>query len=318
VARTRRFRLTSFEHELEKMIESLVEDRIHGADWLSNEALKIMKEVSLHAPADTAMEMISVLKAAAGRLVLARPSMASLTNKLSKFMFEVTEDEVSQPELRRRMAVLAGALIAESSEARRRAVEHTVALLEGCGCVFTCSYSSTVVEVLSQIPDMRVLVPESRPLFEGRKLARELAERGLKVTLFVDAAMAFFVREADTALVGADSVLANGSIVNKVGTNLLALAVGDAGVPFYVVCDTSKFDVMNFLGRPPALEEKEPSEVVEAIRCVRVRNPYFEVTPARLIAAVVTECGEMKVEDIRRRMEQMRIYVESLMSSVNG
>ena len=129
--------------------------------------------------------------------------------------------------------------------------------------------------------------------------------------------MAFFVGEADVALVGADSVLADGSIVNKIGTNLLALAAGDAGVPCYVVCDTSKFDVMNFLGKTPVLEEKEPTEVAEGLRFVQVRNPYFEVTPARLISAIVTEFGEMEVEDIRRRMEQMRIYVESLMSAVN-
>ena len=308
---------TGFKIELEKMIESLVEDRVHGADWLSDEALRIMKEVSLYAPADTAVELNSVLKAAAGRLVLARPSMASLTNKLSKFMFEVQESEISLSELRRKLAGLAGELIAESSKARRQAVEYTVTLLEGCSCVITCSYSATVVEVLSQMPDMRVLVPESRPLFEGRRLAQELTERGLKVTFFVDAAMAFFGGEADAALVGADSVLSDGSILNKVGSNLLALAAGDSGVPFYVVCDTSKFDVMNLLGRPPVLEEKEPTEVAEGLRFVQVRNPYFEVTPARLISAIVTEFGEMEVEDIRRRMEQMRIYVESLMSAVN-
>lgn len=311
-------RTTGFEHELGQMIESLVEDRIHGADWLSNEALRIMMEVSLNAPADTMMDLISVLKAAAGRLVFARPSMASLTNKLSKFMFEVPDDEVSLSELRRKMAELAGEHIAESSEARRRAVENTVTLLEGFGCMITCSYSSTVADVLSQMSEVEVLIPESRPLFEGRRLAQELVKRGLKATLFVDAAMASFVGEADAALVGADSVLADSSVVNKVGTKLLALAAGDAGVPFYVVCDTSKFDVMNFLGRPPVLEEKEATEVAEGLQCVHVRNPYFEVTPARLISAVVTECGEMEAEDVRKKMKQMGIYVESFVSAVTG
>ncbi|NIU84802.1 MAG: hypothetical protein GWN31_12955, partial [Candidatus Thorarchaeota archaeon] len=102
--------------------------------------------------------------------------------------------------------------------------ENTVAMLEGLETVITHSHSSTVYLALSHRPDLRVIIPESRPLFEGRSLAKDLASHGLKVTLMVDAAMAAFAREADAALVGADSVLADGTIVNKIGTRLLALA----------------------------------------------------------------------------------------------
>jgi translation initiation factor 2B subunit (eIF-2B alpha/beta/delta family) len=124
--------------------------------------------------------------------------------------------------------------------------------------------------------------------------------------------MAMFVEEAYAALVGADSVLADGSIVNKIGTRLLGLAAHDAELSFYVACGTSKFDLMNYIGRPPILEEKNPSEVVEEIKDVKVRNPYFEVTPANLISAIITEKGAMKPEETQIHMKSMRKYIDSL------
>jgi translation initiation factor 2B subunit (eIF-2B alpha/beta/delta family) len=146
---------------------------------------------------------------------------------------------------------------------------------------------------------------------EGRNLAERLAGEGVNVLLVVDAAAAMFMESVDVAVVGADSVLYDGSFVNKVGTRIVALAARDQGAPFYVVCSTSKFNVMNYLGRGVTLEEKEPSEVAE-IEGVNVRNPYFEVVPSRLVTGIITEMGVMEPLDIRRRMEEMRKQVEPL------
>ena len=76
---------------------------------------------------------------------------------------------------------------------------------------------------------------EARPLNEGVRTARRLAEKGVSVTLITDAQMGLFVREAEAVVVGADSVLPDGSLVNKIGTHLLALAAREAKVPFYVM-----------------------------------------------------------------------------------
>jgi len=99
-----------------------------------------------------------------------------------------------------------------------------------------------------------------------------------------------------------------------VGTRMLAHAASENGVPFYVLCDTLKFNVLNYLGQPVELEEKAPEEVAEPRENFRVRNIYFEVTPPELITAVITEEGFMYPLDIRRKMEELRKVVEPLLN----
>jgi translation initiation factor 2B subunit (eIF-2B alpha/beta/delta family) len=79
-----------------------------------------------------------------------------------------------------------------------------------------------------------------------------------------------------------------------------------------VLCDTSKFNVLNYLGAKLELEEKTPDEVTEPIKNVTIKNPYFEVVPPELITGVITEEGLMEPLDIRQKMESMRKYVEPL------
>jgi translation initiation factor 2B subunit (eIF-2B alpha/beta/delta family) len=119
--------------------------------------------------------------------------------------------------------------------------------------------------------------------------ARALAAAGWQITLIADAAVGFFMPHARLALVGADSVRADGSVVNKVGTYPAALAARAAGVPVYAVCETLKIAAANF---PLHFEEMAPGELLpQPIPGVTPRNPYFERTPAALLAGIVTERG---------------------------
>jgi len=133
-----------------------------------------------------------------------------------------------------------------------------------------------------------------------------------EVLLVVDGAAGMYVTAADICLIGADSVQFDGSAVNKVGSKLLGYAARDQDIPFYVLCDTSKFNVLNYLGASIELEEKTPDEVSEPLRNVAIKNPYFEIVPPELITGVITEEGFMEPLDIRQKMESMRKYVEPL------
>lgn len=303
--------------DLETEIGRIMDDRVHGASWLSREALGILKSLAESLPSGNAEQLLGAMRKAAIRLAEARPSMASITNMVARLLYEVEgERGMPLPRFRKLTSEMASSL----SEASRRwmalTANNTAELIEGKEAVITYSYSSTVLEALSRRPEVRTIVPESRPLFEGRRMAEKLVERGGQTTLIIDGAMAYFAREADAALVGADSVLADGSIVNKVGTRLTALAAEDGGVPFYVACETCKFDVRNYLGRPPILEEGCAAEVAEGFPGVEVRNPCFEVTPARLITSLVTEKGVMDVEAIRTQMKEMSMYVRPLLEAL--
>ena len=297
-------------YDAEKLIQSIAVDRYHGAEWLSNAALGTMIAIALNASADDADELRETMKSYARRIAESRPSMTPITNKLGMFYSRLPEGAALN-ELRAAATKSASMIIKESRKDRNRLVENAKSVLGEPDTVFTISDSSTVADVVLGVGAKNVVVTESRPQMEGRNLAERLAGEGVNVLLIVDAAAAMFMESADVAVVGADSVLHDSSFVNKIGTRTVALAARDQGVPFYVVCSTSKFNVMNYLGRGVELEEKDPAEVAE-LEGVNVRNPYFEVVPGRLVKGIITEMGVMEPLDIRRRMEEMRKQVEPL------
>ena len=148
-----------------------------------------------------------------------------------------------------------------------------------------------------------VLATESRPLLQGARLtAYELGRLNISHELIVDSAAAGLIAggAVDAVIVGCDRVAANGDVANKVGTYGLALAARAADVPFVVAGPTSTIDPETPTGAEIAIEERDAEEVrslagqgitLENTRC---RNPAFDVTPAALVTALVTERGTIK------------------------
>jgi methylthioribose-1-phosphate isomerase len=153
-----------------------------------------------------------------------------------------------------------------------------------------------------------VVVPETRPLLQGSRLtAWELTESGVPCTLIADGMIASRLRLGDIAcvIVGADRIAANGDVANKIGTYGLALAAKAHGIPFYVAAPTSTFDPATSNGDGIPIEQRDGSEVANwqgtrtAPPGVRVWNPAFDVTPAALITAIITDRGIFKPNEIR-------------------
>jgi methylthioribose-1-phosphate isomerase len=145
-----------------------------------------------------------------------------------------------------------------------------------------------------------VLATESRPLLQGARLTvYELSRLGIPHQLLVDSAAAGLIAagEVDAVILGADRVAANGDVANKVGTYALGLAARAAGIEFVVAAPTSTIDAGTATGRQIEIEERDPDEVRRAdgrlltIEGTPCRNPAFDVTPAELVTALVTERG---------------------------
>jgi methylthioribose-1-phosphate isomerase len=146
---------------------------------------------------------------------------------------------------------------------------------------------------------LRVLVPETRPYLQGARLtAWELHEDGIPLTLITDNMVGHFLKTAGVGavVVGADRVAANGDTANKIGTYSMAVLAREHGVPFYVAAPISTLDLSISSGAQIPIEERSVTEVTH-IRGVRIApdvhaaHPAFDVTPARLIAAIFTEYG---------------------------
>jgi methylthioribose-1-phosphate isomerase len=197
----------------------------------------------------------------------------------------------------------ARALHADEVERCRRMAAHAADLLEpgtralthcNAGGLATGGYG-TAVGALHAAWERRLLahvfVDETRPLLQGARLtAWELSSAGIPNTVIVDSAAASLMAagEVDAVLTGADRIAANGDTANKIGTYSLAVLAHHHGIPFYVVAPTSTVDPATATGAGIPIEERAGDEVTSAFAA---RNPAFDVTPAALISAIVTEQG---------------------------
>jgi translation initiation factor eIF-2B subunit delta len=156
--------------------------------------------------------------------------------------------------------------------------------------VITLSRSGTVISILKlwqkRNKDLKVVVCESRPKFEGRLTAKDLLKGGISVELITDAMMGIYTEKVDFALIGADSILKNGNVINKVGSKALALFCLEKLKPFYVVSTKSKRS--NKLTFNP--KKEDPVEVwKKKEKNLTVSNYYFEQVEKNLITKIFTD-----------------------------
>src|SRR5262249_27944333 len=171
------------------------------------------------------------------------------------------------------------------------------------GGLATADYGTALAVVFTAAEQGRrfqVFADETRPLLQGARLtAWELQQRGIDVTLICDNRAAQVMKEGriQVVIVGADRIAANGDTANKIGTYGVALLAHAHGIPFYVAAPSSTFDLTLETGAAIPIEQRDPREVTHgfgrqtAPEGIQVYNPAFAVTPARLIAGIVTEKG---------------------------
>ena len=166
--------------------------------------------------------------------------------------------------------------------------------------ILTHCHSSAVIAVIktawNQGKKICVNCTETRPLFQGRITAQTLGQVGIPVTMIVDSAVRHFMNKVDKVIVGADAITANGAVVNKIGTSMIALVAHEARTPFFVAAETYKFSPETVVGESIVLEERDFSEIISSkllktMKNVSIRNPSFDVTPANYVNLIITEKG---------------------------
>jgi len=197
----------------------------------------------------------------------------------------------------RRIGLLGGALLPP----RANVLTHCNA-----GALATAGYGTALGVVRGAIEAgkvVRVLADETRPFLQGARLtAWELHRDGIPVTVLTDGMAGWLMQRAeiDCVVVGADRIAANGDVANKIGTYSLAVLAGHHGVPFYVAAPWSTVDLATPSGREIPIEERPSDEVLVingqriAPEGVSARYPAFDVTPERLVTAIITERGVIR------------------------
>ena len=262
------------------------------------------------------------LEAGFALLARSRPTAVNLTWALQR-MHRVWDGVAHgpPPAVAAQLLMAAHDILAEDVRNNRALGAHGAALLPdpvrvlthcNAGALATAGHGTALGVVRSAVAAgkrVSVIATETRPFLQGARLtAWEMVQEEIPVTLITDNMVGHLMAtgEVDVAIVGADRVAASGDVVNKIGTYMIAVLAHRHGIPFYVACPISTLDMSTASGAAIPIEER-PGEEVTGYQDIRwaaagtkIRNPAFDVTPADLVTAIITERGVVHQPDQTR------------------
>ena len=292
--------------EIISLIDEIKKDRTHGASGLARQAAGVLKAAAERSHADSTEQFVCEMRQIAEKLISAKPAMAPIYNIVSRLMSNIAKKAGAMDLARARQYTISKVdeAVKDSLEAVAQIAEHGSELITAGDTVMTHSYSSTVVAALKKAfvkhGNIEVITTRSGAGLSGEITAAELSRHRIPVTFIDDTAIGLYLPRINKCFVGADRICADGKLVNSIGSYLLAIAAEKSGTPFYVLCETLKFDP-RISSSEADLEEKAPDEVIKPGRLppeVRVKNPYFDITPLSLVTGIVTEKGLLGPEEV--------------------
>ena len=245
-------------------------------------------------------------------LVATRPTAVNLQWAVTRLSACLAENSCSDADLVDRLTLEAQAIFQEDVAGNRRMGLYGQALIPfgarilthcNAGALATAGYGTALGVVRAAVEagkKVTVYADETRPLLQGARLtAWELVHEGVETFLVTDGMAGHLMAKGmvDLVLLGADRIAANGDVANKIGTYSLAVLAAAHGLPFYVAAPVSTLDMALASGEGIPIEERAAEEVTlfrgqsTAPAGVRVFNPAFDVTPARLVTAIITDRG---------------------------
>ncbi len=299
---------------VEAVAAAIREMVVRGAPAIGITAAYGMALAALQSTASDSRALVGELAAAKTTLDDARPTAVNLSWATGRMLRVAREAGGDTPvrELGERLLAEAHAIRDEDERMCRSIGEHGAALLEGnqrvlthcnAGGLATSGYGTALAPIKTAHETgnaLHVLVDETRPFLQGSRLtAWELREAGIPLTLITDSMAAHFMGrgEVDCVIVGADRIVANGDVANKIGTYGLAVLARAHAIPFYVAAPTSTIDMSLRSGEQIPIEQRHPDEVTHvggellAPEGVSAAHPAFDVTPNGLVTAIITERG---------------------------
>jgi methylthioribose-1-phosphate isomerase len=305
-------------HTPEEVAHAIKSMQVRGAPAIGVAAAYGMAlGAQAHEPNDDARAFVEHLESVADLLRQTRPTAVNLQWALDRTLARgrAVAGREGVPAARATLLSLAHEMAEEDIAANRRMgafgldlVPSGANVLTHCnaGALATVDYGTALGVVRAAHEAGRgihVYVDETRPFLQGARLtAWELQQLGVPMTLITDSMAGHFMSrgKVDLVVVGADRIAANGDVANKIGTYSLAVLAKENGIPFYVAAPTSTVDLSLKSGAEIPIEERSSREVTElsgsriAPDGVTAAHPAFDVTPARMVTAIITERGVVR------------------------
>ena len=298
-------------HTVDEAITAIREMRVRGAPAIGVTAAYAMVLATRLLEAPTISTFLTLLDPIAARLAAARPTAVNLGWAVQRCV-DTARSARTPSEVRTKLLNLAHQTKANDIKTNKAIAKHGASLIPRNGGVLThCNTGAlatagygTALGVIRAAWEAgrrpRVFCTETRPWLQGARLtAWELVQMNIPAELVVDSAAGWLMAngEVQAVIVGADRIAANGDTANKIGTYGLAVLANNHELPYYVAAPLSTVDLGISRAEDMIIEERHSSEVTTikgsriAAEGIGVRNPSFDVTPARLITAIITETG---------------------------
>ena len=298
---------------VESVWEAIRNLSVRGAPAIGAAAAWGMALGAENSRARSSGQLVDDLRRAARHLKSSRPTAVNLSWAVERMLAEAEKNrEKSVPELKKLLAAEARKISAEDAETCRRLSHNGAELLkDGDNVITYCNAGAlatagmgtalgVIYAAAEQGKKIKVYSCETRPLLQGARLTSwELSRAKIDVTLICDNTAGWVMKQgmADAVLIGADRIAGNGDSANKIGSYPLAVLAKYHGVPFYVCAPVSTFDFFAKTGAGIPIEERSGDEITNlagvrtAPEKIKTYSPAFDVVPAKLISAIVTEKG---------------------------
>jgi len=289
----------------QNLLRELVEDNTSGATEFIDKALEIIRiqlELTNDQYRNIKEEIISLSK----QIINTRPSMATLINTIGYFIHDL--ENINKKILSKRLN--------RFNFDRQKRIESLESVFHTFLKrntkfplkIMLISYSSTIINLLLKNKEfnIEIFVLESRPLLEGRKTAEILSEY-FKTHLIIDAGMGKFIDQIDLILIGIDSILKDGSIINKIGTYPLAVLANVENINVYAVADSYKYNLRSHFDQPIMIEAKSTTEIYNKEiknEFLEVHNYYFDITGSKYITGIISNYGILSIQEFLEKVQQ--------------
>ncbi len=292
--------------KIQKSINELREDNFSGAGELFIKAIDIIKN-QMHLVKNKEEDIKDLFFTLAKEIINARPSMAPLINTIGYLIINV-ETYTSKHIIDKIIE-----LVSYNAERNNKLMESFVYFFNNYYSkdinIMLISYSSTIINLMVYLKDYsrELYVLESRPQNEGHRTA-EILSQYMKTHLIIDAAAGKYIENIDLVLIGADSVLKDGSIINKIGTNSLSILAKEHEIPVYAVADSFKYNLRSHFNQEVKITEKSVNEIyAKEIKStlLRVHNYYFDITPAKYVKGIISDLGVLSPKEFVEKVKNV-------------
>ncbi|UCC18676.1 MAG: hypothetical protein JSV62_11275 [Promethearchaeota archaeon] len=296
--------LGSKDSDILKMLAELRRNNLSGANELIFKVIGIIKYLLklIKTPDEDIKEQILILSV---EIINSHPSIAPLINTMGYILNNL--EFINKKTIEKRLDQFEKDRIEKKRALNISFQEFLNHYKKRPSKIMLISYSSTIINLLAEFnkENLEIYVLESRPLLEGRKTA-EILSQYFKTHLIVDAAIGKFIDQIDIILIGVDSILKDGSIINKIGTFPLALVAKANDVPIYVIADSFKYNLRSHFDQRIIIDKKPIYEIYDKKienKYLKVDNYYFDMTPSKYISGIISEYGILSIKQFLEKVQ---------------